>query len=181
MEAIVYHNGVYMFVMDNSKELSENIPDEEIVVSSNIADKKLVGGRIRLAKNGARLYVDGIEIQTINCDDYGKITFIQDHPKDSVCAFLNQIEMLGVDTFLENYKQSLLNAKSSYEDLANKIETNISISPDRDDLKRRLIYINEFLHEVICIVFILTINMNAGMDNHVYSDSFSEFINLYTK
>lgn len=182
METIAYHNGLYVFVKDNSKELSDNIPDEEIVVSSNIADKQLVGGRIRLAKNGVRLYVDGIKIQTISYDESdGQITFCQDLPKDSVCSYLNQIEMLGVDTFLENYKQSLLKAKSNYEDLAHKLENNISISPDNTNLKRRLRYINEFLSEVICIIFILAINMNAGMDNHLYSNSFSEFINLYVK
>ena len=139
----------------------------------------MFGGRIRLT---TRLYVDGIIIKVINFDDSdGKILFEEVLPTDSVCSFLNQIEMLGVDTFLDNYKQSLLDAKEKYEDLARKIETNISISPDNSNLKRRLRYINEFIGEVISIIFMLAINMNAGMDNHMYSNAFSEFINLYVK
>lgn len=142
----------------------------------------MFGGRIRLTRSGEGLSVDGIKIQAIIYDDYdGQLTFNQDLPKDSVCSFLNQIEMLGVDTFLDNYKQSLLDAKEKYEDLARKIETTISISPDNSNLKRRLGYINEFIGEVISIIFMLSINMNAGMDNHMYSNAFSEFINLYVK
>ena len=182
MEAIVYYNGVYLFVKDCSSEFSENIPEDAIVVDNNSAEKPLFGGRIRLTRSGARLSVDGIKIQAIIYDDSdGQLTFNQDLPKDSVCSFLNQIEMLGVDTFLDNYKQSLLDAKEKYEDLARKIETNISISPDNSNLKRRLRYINEFIGEVISIIFMLAINMNAGMDNHMYSNAFSEFINLYVK
>ena len=183
MEAIVNYNGVYLFVKDSSSEFSENIPEEAIVVDDNTAEKQLFGGRIRLTRSpsGVQLYVDGIKIQVIYINYDGQLTFEQDLPEDSVCSFLNQIEMLGVDTFLDNYKQSLLDAKEKYEDLARKIETNISISPDDSNLKRRLEYINEFISEVICIIFMLAINMNAGMDNHMYSNAFSEFINLYLK
>lgn len=185
MEAIVNYNGVYLFVKDNSSEFSENLPEGAIVVDNNSAEKQLFGGRIRLSRlnrTGARLYVDGIIIKVINFDDSdGKILFEEVLPTDSVCSFLNQIEMLGVDTFLENYKQSLLDAKEKYEDLARKIEANISISPNDSELKRRLRFINEFLGEMICIIFMLAINMNAGMDNHMYSNAFSEFVNLYVK
>ena len=170
---------------DSSFEFSENLPEEAIVVDDNSAEKQLFGGRIRLTRitrSGVRLYVDGIKIQVIDFDDSdGNLTFEQDLPKDSVCSFLNQIEMLGVDTFLDNYKQSLLDAKEKFEDLARKIETNISISPNDSNLKHRLRFINEFLGEVICIIFMLAINMNAGMDNHMYSNAFSEFVNLYVK
>lgn len=183
MEAIVNYNGVYLFVKDSSSEFSENIPEEAIVVDDSTEEKQLFGGRIRLINSsfGVQLYVDGLKIQVIYINHDGQLTFEQDLPEDSVCSFLNQIEMLGVDTFLDNYKQSLLDAKEKYEDLARKIETNISISPDDSNLKRRLEYINEFISEVICIIFMLAINMNAGMDNHMYSNAFSEFINLYLK
>ena len=45
MEAIVYYNGVYLFVNDWSSEFSENIPEDAIVVDNNSAEDAIVWGK----------------------------------------------------------------------------------------------------------------------------------------
>lgn len=181
MEAIVKQNEVFLFIKNDTFELADNIPDGIVIVNSDITENQLFGGRVRLTSNGEKISVDGIKIRRIKYDESdGEITLSEWFPKDSVCSFLNQMEMLGVDTFLSNYKQSLLDTKSHYEELALKLETDISVS-DNSDLRRRLRYIRSFLGELICTIFIIAINMNAGMDNHMYSNAFNEFINLYIK
>lgn len=100
-----------------------------------------------------------------------------------VTAYLNQIEQLGIDTFLENYKTTLENFKADimtlcekYESLLKEEEPNSGSANTYKDFLDRARFCLTIL---TIILFSLACNMKTGLDNHVYEDAYNEVLAEY--
>jgi hypothetical protein len=183
MNAILKKENVYIAIKNedlrngvNSKEV------ESLIYDYNDKDSVyLYGGRVSLhygsAEDLVNLEVDGIQIQEVYHKD-SSLSFKKNINLSKAAAFLNQMENLGIDPFLENYRNQLRDFKKELEIKAEKIEQEQSVQFDEDRLTF-LTSLKKFINELTCIIFCLLINMNAGLDNQYYSDAYNEIINLY--
>lgn len=167
MRAIIFKDNVYVYIRDKECK-DENIGQkEEVFKLPGIYD--LYGGRveIRLSNNISSLTIDGISI--IRLDEYYSLD--KDLPLNTICAYLNQIHQLGIDTFLANYKVAIENLK---------IETINKLNESKTTNNKTLISdLNDILDKLTAILFALWMNMNAGLDNHIYTETYNNIINLY--
>ena len=97
-----------------------------------------------------------------------------------VTAYLNQIEQLGIETFLENYKTALENSKADIMVLCEKYESLLkedeSDSGSANTYKAFLDRARACLTIFTIILFSLACNMKTGLDNHVYEDTYNEVL-----
>ena len=144
----------------------------------------LYGGRVYLSSfnDDLTISVDGVpiirEIGYNKNDDRIGFFVRTSMGVRKAAAFLNQMENLGVDSFLENYKIQLQEFKKDLEIQAEKIEQEQSVQFD-ENKSTFLTSLKKFINELTCIIFCLLINMNAGLDNQYYTDAYNEIINLY--
>ena len=183
MNAIFKKENVFIVIKDKDlrNEINGDEIDSLIYDYDNKYDVCLYGGRVHLhygSKNEfVKLKVDGFSIQEV----YYKDSVFSVGKEFDLCkaaAFLNQMENLGVDSFLENYKSQLQEFKKDLEAQAEKIEQEQSIQFN-EDKSTFLVSLRRFINELSCIIFCLLINMNAGLDNQFYTDAYNEIINLY--
>lgn len=181
MNAIFKQNNVYVMAPKgdvrsdvNVKEITELVYNHELYNSVN-----LYGGRVAVNWNGDSsviLRVDGIQIYGYCNLDNGLIGFSMSLNK--AVAYLNQIENLGVDTFLSNYKEQLKKMKEEVEILATKIEQ--GLQSQYDETKDKVLKDLNRIIRILCgVIFMLMINLNAGLDNHVYDEAYNDIVNLY--
>lgn len=167
MDAIIFKDNVYVYI--KRKECKdENIMQKEEVFKFP-GNYNLYGGRveIRLSNNISSLTIDGISI--IRLDQYYDLD--EDLPLNTICAYLNQINQLGIDSFLANYKVTVENLK---------IETMNKLNESKTTNNKTLISdLNDILDKLTAILFALCLNMNAGLDNHIYTEAYNNIINLY--
>lgn len=172
MKAIFKHENVYVYV-NTEDELRENVDAQDTLIVEDGKIKSLYGGRVKINFRGwmAYLTIDGITIYEISFTD-------DDYPQkdDRVCvqqvvAYLNQIENLGVDAFLENYKNSLVQMK---QDVENILKAQAYSGNERLIAKCQRLLI--FLITLICS---LSINMNAGLTNQHYINAYETIVNTY--
>lgn len=167
MDAIIFKDNVYVYI--KRKECKdENIMQKEEVFKFP-GNYNLYGGRveIRLSNNISSLTIDGISI--IRLDQYYNLD--EDLPLNTICAYLNQINQLGIDSFLANYKVTVENLK---------IETMNKLNESKTTNNKTLISdLNGILDKLTAILFALCLNMNAGLDNHIYTEAYNNIINLY--
>lgn len=174
MDAIIFKDNVYVYI--RRKECKdENIGQKEEVFeipnynSNNIY--YLYGGRVKIILNnrsdGNEIIIDGMSI--FRLDEYhnlGKVFL-----PTTICAYLNQIHQLGIDTFLANYRVAIENLK---------IETMNKLNESKTTNDKSLISnLNDILDKLTAILFALWMNMNAGLDNHIYTETYNNIINLY--
>lgn len=176
---ILKHENVYVVVDNYLRE--EFTPEEvnELVYDydSNV-NRILYGGRVHLSySNGdfAEMKVDGISICEIGFEEKVGFTLDDRIAIEKITAFLNQIENLGVDTFLENYKKRLQDLKTEVESMVSNIEQEHT---DQQE-KSNLVSLKNFIGKITCIIFALLVNMNAGLDNQSYIDAYNNIVNLY--
>jgi hypothetical protein len=92
-----------------------------------------------------------------------------------VTAYLNQIEHLGIDTFLDNYKKNLEDFKAQMNEMATALENELKENEDSD--KAQLLQkVKNLILSIIIILFSLSINMNAGLDNSQYEEAYEAII-----
>lgn len=185
MDAIFKQENVYIVV--RAKDVREGVDSnsiENLIWQNNPRQKKAVlyGGRVILTPyyNGGsrhdrcRIEIDGILIYQIN----DSLQAISEFSFESVAAYLNQIENLGVDTFLENYKLQLQELKKEFETTAENIQQELAMNDD--DNKVTLLHnLKKIILKMTCIIFSLLINLNAGLDNHYYTAAYDIIINQY--
>jgi hypothetical protein len=185
MNAIFKKENVYIAI--DSIDTRDDIQCEEmdtLIFATHYKYKKqkvyLYGGRVYLHfynSENLNVTVDGIPIREIYINQSG--FFIRASMGVSkAAAFLNQMENLGVDSFLENYKNQLQEFKKELEIKVEEIEQEQSVQFD-EDKSTFLTSLKKFINELTCIIFCLLINMNAGLDNQFYTDAYNEIINLY--
>ena len=117
--------------------------------------------------------VDGCDIKLLTPDVMtDKLEFEQ------VAAYLNQIENLGVDSFLENYKLQLQELKKELENNIKELQQELTIK-NNDEKAKTLKKLRGIVLSITCSIFLLLVNMNAGLDNHSYTSAYDQIINLY--
>ncbi|WP_165153987.1 hypothetical protein [Parabacteroides sp. ZJ-118] len=177
MEAIVKKDNVYVYV-DGDCSDEEGLKPYVVIkkIDQNYAEKQLYGRRVvlstRFDEEGC-ITIDGISIKQFS---YGEME--GSLPLESVIAYLNQIENLGVDTFLDNYKKALQELKVELNGQADKLEQELALHED-ENKEKQLTKLRTLLKTLIALLFALSVNMNAGLDNHVYVDTYEYFINTY--
>jgi hypothetical protein len=188
MNAIFKKENVYVAI--KGKDTREDIQCEEmdtLIFATHYEYEKqkvyLYGGRVYLENYGyngldVKIFIDGIPIREIGYNKEPFFFFQIAMTVGKATAFLNQIENLGIDSFLENYKNQLQEFKKDLEAQAEKIEQEQSAQLD-EDKSTFLVSLRRFINELSCIIFCLLINMNAGLDNQFYTDAYNEIINLY--
>ena len=182
MEAILLENGIYIGVdtnVDESLDNSKIQESKELVCCGEYSSDNaiLFGGRV-----GVRYYsdwnlsVDGIEIKVLkywNDLPYFANSF------QNVVACLNQMQQLGVDTFLANYKLSLEKTKEELTVICDKLEGELSVQ--ENEWKAKLLAkLRNVIIEMIVVLFALMVDVNVGLDNHNYVDSYNEIVNEYS-
>lgn len=183
MEGIFKKDNVYVVV--RYKNVRNDIQEDEmdtLVYSHDDKYRKeglLYGGRVIIKKGfyygTTEIRVDGISIKVIKESELS-LTYSLDIEKAT--AYLNQIENLGVDSFLENYKQQLIDFKKEIEEKLEKEEQQQSVQFD-EERNEYITSLKNVINQLICVIFCLLINMNAGLDNQCYTDAYNEIINLY--
>lgn len=182
MDAIFKKDNVYVILIDIGYDKEEQVfSDPSFVVAGSDKTKcSLYGGRVyveRDSKNYSVWYIDidGIAIKRFFGSEFEPTT---KHDLEQICAFLNQIENLGVDTFLENYKKSLMSLKQELITMSEKYEQELAASED-EGKKKVLGNIRAVIRSIVCMLFVLSINLNAGLDNHQYINAYEEVANIY--
>lgn len=187
MDAIFKQENVYIVV--RNKDIRESVDDNNVegLIWNNDKSQNTVslyGGRVILkpyynyggysSYDRCRIEIDGILIYQIN----DSLQAISEFSFESVAAYLNQIENLGVDTFLENYKLQLQELKKEFETTAENIQQELAMNDD--DKKATLLHnLKKIILKMTCIIFSLLINLNAGLDNHYYTTAYDIIINQY--
>ena len=134
----------------------------------------LFGGRVGVCYyRGWNLSVDGIEIKVLR--------YTTDYPYfgnsfQNVVACLNQMQQLGVDTFLTNYKQSLEKTKDELTVICDKLEGELGVQENEEKAKL-LAKLRNVIIEMIVVLFGLMVDVNVGLDNHNYVDAYNEIVN----
>lgn len=198
MKTIFFKNGVYVcseeefnFEDDDNKVKT----DVSIIVSADFPYGRdsmlLYGGRVKvyLKYDGeCELTIDGVAIKGFNYYDSSNETCAEFYVTDKltvqkITAYLNQIEQLGIDTFLENYKTALEASKADIMVLCEKYESLLKEeepgSESADTYKRFLDRARACLTILTIILFSLACNMKTGLDNHVYEDAYNEVLAEY--
>ena len=175
---------VYVLVKDKELSNDENssIPTELVFSFDNHYSKEisLYSGRVQITteRYGDENYIDidGIAICSFRCDVNPSMTNCLSLEK--VVAYLNQIENLGVDSFLENYKCQIQELKKECEGRIKDLEQDLALKHD-DGKAMILSTFKNFVMNLACMVIMLMINMNTGLDNHCYTTAYDKIINLY--
>lgn len=183
MDAIFKKDNVYVFV--KNKSVREGIDDVErnIVLSDRFMDEEnvLYGGRVYLYCDRdwseCCLTVDGIRIGRLELFD-GEFCWRDCIDMSKVTAYLNQMENLGIESFLEHYKKQLQELKKGIEDEIVAIQRELDVEHDEEKVSY-IDSLKEFIRQISCVIFSLLLNMNAGLDNHCYTEAYDAIINLY--
>lgn len=195
MKTIFFQNGVYVCsneTFNYKNDYTKAITDVSIIICDDcyqLHSKLLYGGRVEVEfpsyeRGGCTLTIDGVEIKSL---DYqylnGTCAVIgvkNELTMQKVTAYLNQIEQLGIETFLENYKTALENSKADIMVLCEKYESLLkedeSDSGSANTYKAFLDRARACLTIFTIILFSLACNMKTGLDNHVYEDTYNEVL-----
>jgi hypothetical protein len=190
MERIILHDGIYVYTVNNdlTNDSITNADECTLIIDrfSDTLDVSLYGGRVELYhrqySSTLKFSIDGIIIKDIkpcyldsgsDSYSYGEMNNELSFPK--VTAFLNQIAHLGVDTFLDNYKKNLEDFKAQMNEMATALEN--ELKENEDSGKAQLLQkVKDLILSIIIILFSLSINMNAGLDNSQYEEAYEAII-----
>ena len=187
MNAIFKKDNVYVFV--KNKEVREDISEDDVKkdivlddeYQSENEENVLYGGRVYLScdRSWSNCYldVDGICIGCI-CMSDGIFDWSARLDMSKVTAYLNQMENLGIESFLEHYKKQLQELKKGIEDEIVAIQRELDVEHDEEKVSH-IDSLKEFIRQISCVIFSLLLNMNAGLDNHCYTEAYDAIINLY--
>lgn len=183
---ILLKNGVYTLHCLEDEEFEELCKDKSFVVStiSESGIYLLYGGRVKIMKESYgywtgstyrpsfQFFIDGFEI-TKKESIYSEIL-------DKITAYLNQIEQLGVDTFLANYKAAIIAEKEELSAMCDKLAAELQLR-ENEEKEKTLSRLRSKIEDLIGLLFLLTINMNAGLDNQAYIDAYAESENVISQ
>jgi hypothetical protein len=183
MKGIFKNENVYVYIDTDNEPTSQIDEEKAFIVGEGKESNILYGGRIavnylyeygRINYNKLSLKIDGIEIRKL----YSNATFYESSTPSEIVAYLNQIENLGIDSFLENYKQQLQQMKIEFEAFADGLQQELAINYDEKKAEELSKY-KKFILTLGCVIFALLINMNAGLQNQDYINAYDNIINTY--
>ena len=185
---ILLKNGVYTLIEHqlSDEEIEELSKDKSFVVSNTLNGSgtrtfPLYGGRVKIKMEEYgyyrgqflfQLFIDGFEI----CEK----RLINSEILDKITAYLNQIEQLGVDTFLANYKAAIIAEKEELSAMCDKLAAELQLR-ENEEKEEKLSRLRSKIENLIRLLFLLTINMNAGLDNQAYIDAYAESENVISQ
>jgi hypothetical protein len=193
MDAIFKNGNVYVAIMHKDAREEIDFSDSmDLILCKNegVTKNSLYGGRVSLElhkenPNSAYRYsnlcdivIDGIKLKKLVTRDSGQVDSLSYFSLEQAAAYLNQIENLGVDSFLENYKLQLQGLKSELEGQADNLQQELALNYN-DDKAKVLDSIKKVILSLVCIIFSLLVNMNAGLENHHYTEAYDNVISLY--
>lgn len=168
MNAIFKKDNVFVYVRDIDDDVKN---DPSLILEEN--SRKLVQlGRVLLKDTNqssfpfrlCRLWVDGITIyRGVYELAINPVRLDYNLPYETIVAYLNQMEVYGVDSFLENYKNAL---KEYRDELSNQEDKCNRRLATRDDLNEtaRLRRITDLLEHLETIIFNLSIHIAPGIE-----------------
>lgn len=177
MKAIFLVNGVYVCI-DDDRSYKE-VEEEQTFIVKEDERCVLFGGRVVVKGVGYYGYyyytlsIDGIELY--NFEKRDRIFSIE-----AITAYLNQMEQLGVDTFLCNYKEAAKCLKNEVSSLCCKLEAELQVRED-EEKEKSLMHLRNVIDELIGLLFLLTINMNVGLDNQTYTNAYDQCENIISQ
>ncbi|MBO7226595.1 MAG: hypothetical protein J6V33_03310 [Bacteroidales bacterium] len=191
MDAIFKNGNVYVVVRDKDIRDDVNLKNlEDLIWNKDLKNKCLYGGRVHLSNtyysfgnyrhsysDYCLIQVDGISIERYYLED-NSIVADNKTSIERVAAYLNQIENLGVDTFLENYKLQLQELKKELENKIDNMQQDLAANYDEEKASN-LAELKKSVLNITCTIFLLLISMNAGLENQNYIDAYNNIINLY--
>ena len=191
MNAIIKHENVYVFVSDKNKTLREDVNLEDSLIlckEKKVIRRFLYGGRVDLSftvSNGVCIHdnlctiaIDGITIKSFYVDSSNKVFSNNNLDISRAIAYLNQIENLGVDSFLENYKLQLQEIKKEFESMKDELQSELEVNYDENKAST-LDSLNNLILSITIIIFYLLVNMNSRLNNQHYINAYNEIINMY--
>ena len=189
MDAIFKNENVYVVVRNKELRDDVDLDNNENLILCNLKKKfaknSLYGGRVDLEISTYNSYgythyfdycymtVDGCDIKLLRSNEMTREVYFE-----QVAAYLNQIENLGVDSFLENYKLQLQELKKELENNIKELQQELTLENNEEKAKT-LEKLKELVLAITCSIFFLLVNMNAGLDNHSYITAYDTIINLY--
>lgn len=179
MENLLFKkDGVYVVIPEiDSCKSEEVLNDPNFVCNYDIKERSMLyGGRVNLRCNYDSLYfkVDGIYIGYYN----RQMSFCDTISIQMAANFLNQIENLGVDTFLQNYKASMEAMKDQLTEFSTQLVVELSAQEDEEKSKM-LASIRKVLLSLICLICTLSLLKNTGLENHQYIEAAESVISQY--
>ena len=183
-EYIFKCDNVYVLVRNKtlSKDVNSSVPAELVITfdNYNTKDISLYGGRVLISTShyghNNLMSIDGITICLFTCNvNPSSSTSIS---QETLVAYLNQIENLGIDSFLDNYKCQIQELKKECEGRIRDLEQDLALKYD-DGKAMILSTFKNFVMNLAGMIIMLMINMNAGLDNHCYTTVYDNIINLY--
>lgn len=187
MKAIFKNQNVYVIV-----NVEDDVFNNNDIVLSNIvypcpqdsfSEIILYGGRIIVYgyrdRSNFSFSVDGISLKRFSTAR-GKYYIDGDYCWEitDIAAFLNQVENLGIDTFIENYRNQLQAMKEELKTESEKLEQELSARFD-EDKSSILDSIRATIRELGCIIFLCLIHMNAGLENHLYTEACDAVVGMF--
>ena len=188
MDAIFKNENVYVVVRNKEERNDVNLDNNEHLILARhgrYSINSLYVGRVYLRiptyyNYGYLVYHDYCYMTVDGC--YIKLltpnVMTDELEFEQVAAYLNQIENLGVDSFLENYKLQLQELKKELENNIKELQQELTIE-NNDEKAKTLEKLREIVLSITCSIFFLLVNMNAGLDNHSYTSAYDQIINLY--
>lgn len=185
MSTVLFKSGnVYVIIKDADIDIS-NTQKDIIIDDSNYNGRQttsLYGGRVFIDgpdSDGWLMCIDGISIQSFGYFDNNFRPSVGNYlAPEQVAAYLNQIENLGVDSFFINYKNQVLEFKKECEAMIEEIKRDLDANYN-EKKEAHLSSLRSFVMNLACMLIMLMINMNAGLDNHCYTTAYDKIINLY--
>ena len=182
MNGIFKNENVYVYIVTDKDSRCELKDNTAFIIGEDKHSCFLYGGRVKISqhyrygwhKNELSFCVDEIEIRKIRSN----ASYHDYSTPSEVVAYLNQIENLGVDSFLENYKLQLQQVKQEFETFAEGLQHELALNYDEKKAEELSKY-KKFILTLGCVLFALFMNMNAGLQNQDYINAYENIINSY--
>lgn len=119
---------------------------------------------------GWHLTVCGYEI--MGFEDFGNLNI------HLVADILNQIEQLGIDAFLANYKAKVEEYRLLLKQEERETMDKLSLHED-DNLKKTLANTRNKLSQMLVLIFMLSLHIPCGIDNTQYENAYQAIVAQY--
>lgn len=178
MDCIIFREGIYTAIEERDCSDEQALADSNmLVISDNKSYRNdLYGGRVYVEMYGD-MKIDGISIRSIGFTN--GYLYLGYPSIKGMTSYLNQIENLGVDTFLENYKKSVESAKIDCARIIEGYEQDLALSPNDSKIQGILRELRGVMQALVVLFFALSCYANIGLDNHVYTENYEAIINMY--
>lgn len=181
---IIKREGIYVSIYQlpvNTREVL--IENEQVIVGEfhredDVCECHLYGGRVLVSYEQTQEYylqVDGIRI--IDFSLYSNNCSLD---IERVTHYLNQIEQLGVDKFVENYKTVIIQRQEALMQEKSEIEK-ILENQESPKLLNRLEKLRDLSRDSLFILFMLMMHQPCGIGDAKYIDVFNTITTIYSE